>query len=149
MKTIASKNLGIFIPGIGDFLKSGDFYPGDRGFFEILGFLSPGIGDCFKSGDFYPGNWGFVKIWWFLSRGSGFFGDFLSPGFFGDRDFFRGMGYPTKKPPLIAGNVEFSYEMRITVSKLSDSIFYFLDFHQSDQNSAVAGELWGLLGSIF
>ena len=34
-------------------------------------------------------------------------GDFLSRGFFGDGDFlgmgifFRGMGYPTKKPPLI------------------------------------------------
>ena len=37
-------NLGIFIPGIGDFLKfgyfyPGDFFPGDREFFEISGFL--------------------------------------------------------------------------------------------------------------
>ena len=49
------RGLGIFIPGIGD------FYPGDRGFFEILGFL--------KSGYFLPGNWGFSKIWEFFSRG--------------------------------------------------------------------------------
>ena len=51
---------------------SWDFYPADRGFFEIWGFLSPGIGD------FYPLN-------------------FLGMGIFGDGDFFRGMGYPTKK----------------------------------------------------
>ena len=49
------RGLGIFIPGIGDFLKSWDFYPGD------LGFL--------KSGDFFPGNWGFSKICEFFSRG--------------------------------------------------------------------------------
>ena len=36
------QNLGIFIPGIGNFLKSGDFYP--RGF----GIFMPDIGD------FYP-----------------------------------------------------------------------------------------------
>ena len=46
-------NLGIFITGIGDFFKSGDFYPGDGGFFEIWEFSSRG------SGIFIPGDWGF------------------------------------------------------------------------------------------
>ena len=88
-----SQALGIFIPEIGDFLKSGNFYSGDLVFFLIWGFFSPkfiytGIIDFFKSDNFYPrhlypGNW---KI----------FEDFLSPGFFGDGDFFS-----FKKPPLI------------------------------------------------
>ena len=42
-------NLGIFIPGIRDFLKSGYFYPRDWGFFKIWGFISLGIGDFRKS----------------------------------------------------------------------------------------------------
>ena len=53
-------NFGSFIPGIGDFSKSGKFYPGDWGFFEIWGFFSPGIGD-------------FFQIWGFLSRRLGIF----------------------------------------------------------------------------
>ena len=48
------QNLEISIPGIRDFLKSGDFYPRDWGFFKIWGFISLGIGDFRKSGDFYP-----------------------------------------------------------------------------------------------
>ena len=60
--------LGIFFPGILDFLKSWDFYPGDLGFFKFLGFLSPGIGDFVKSWDFYPGDLGFFKFLGFLSR---------------------------------------------------------------------------------
>ena len=32
-------NLGIFIPGIGDFLKSCDFYPRDWGYFQTWGFF--------------------------------------------------------------------------------------------------------------
>ena len=65
---------GYLSPGIGDFVKSWDFYPGD------WGFLSPGIGNFWKSGDFYtrglrifenlgifiPGDWEFLKIWGFL-----------------------------------------------------------------------------------
>ena len=59
LKTLSGflfRGSGIFIPGIGDFLKSWDFYPGDWGFlkseefyprrlgiFEKLGFLSPGF----------------------------------------------------------------------------------------------------------
>ena len=54
-----SRGFGIFIPGIGDFLKSGNFYPGDCGFFKIWGFSSL---DC-----------GFLLIRGFLSRGLGIF----------------------------------------------------------------------------
>ena len=56
-------NLGIFIQGIGNFLKSGD-----RGFFQIWGFLSRGF--------------------------------FWDEDFSGMGIFFRGIGYPIKKPPL-------------------------------------------------
>ena len=75
-----------------------------------MGFLSPGIGDFFKSGDFYPGHWGFLfpGIVDFYPRDFSQIlgiGDFLSLGFFGHGDFsgkfFRGMRYPTKKPPLV------------------------------------------------
>ena len=48
-------SLGFLSPGIGDFQKSGDVYPGG------WGFLSPGIGDFQKSGDFYPGGWGYLS----------------------------------------------------------------------------------------
>ena len=58
------------IPGIGDFRKSGDFFPGifakSPGIF--WGFLSPGF---FRDRDFW--GWGFIFVGW---------------------------GYPTKKPPL-------------------------------------------------
>ena len=89
--------LGIFFPGILDFLKSWDFYPGDLGFFKFLGFLSPEIGDFVKSGFFIPGIGDFY-LWGFLGM-----------GIFRGWDFFRGMGYPTKKPPLTS-DVEF-YEL--------------------------------------
>ena len=64
--------------------RSGDFYPGDWEFFKIWEFISPGIWDFRKSGNFYPGNkgifipgdWGFSKIWGFLK-----IWEFLSPGF--------------------------------------------------------------------
>ena len=86
---------GNFFPGIGAYLKSGDFYPWDWGFSKIWGFSSPGVGD------FYVGAWGFLS--------PGFLPNPLDiceiPGIFWDGDFlemvfFRGMEYPTKKPPL-------------------------------------------------
>ena len=43
-------NLGIFIRGIGDFLKSGDLYPRGLGIFENMGIFIPGI---FGDGDFF------------------------------------------------------------------------------------------------
>ena len=112
-------NLGIFIPGILDFLKIGDFYPRglgifipENGFFFNLGifipgdwrFLSRGLG-IFKFWGFYPRGSGILQIWGFLSPeflpNPGDWGFFI-PGFLGDGDFFlRGMGYPTKKPPLL------------------------------------------------
>ena len=53
-------------------LKSGNFYPGDWGYFQIRGFLSSGLGifqiwEFFKSGDFYlpnPGHWRFFGNFW-------------------------------------------------------------------------------------
>ena len=72
---------GIFIPGIGDFLKSWDFYPGDLGFFKSGDFF-PGIEDFRKSGNFFPGYWIFFKIWGFISPG---LGDFRKSG-----DFYPG-----------------------------------------------------------
>ena len=91
--------MGIFIPGIGDFFKSGDFYPRGLGIFKIWGYLSPGIGDFWKSGDFcqIPGI--FAKSPGFISRELGI----VIPGFFGDGDFsgmgiyFRGMGISHQK----------------------------------------------------
>ena len=91
-------NLGIFIPGNGIFFKSGDFYPRGLGiFFQILGLLSRGSGifipeiwDFRNLGIFIPGDWGFLSqgVGIFVHGNCGFFGDFLSPRFFGDRDFF-------------------------------------------------------------
>ena len=80
------------MPGIGNFLKSGDFDLGDLGFFKIWGFLSRGFGifipaiwDFLISGDFYLEDLGFFKIW-----------GFLSPRFFGDGDFFVVWDIPPK-----------------------------------------------------
>ena len=102
------KNLGIFIPGIGDFLKFEDFNPG-------IGDFIPGIGDFRRSGNFCPRDWGFLSPeFFFKSRGylrnpqnlypgeREFFipGILLGWGFLGNLDFFGWMGYPTKKPPL-------------------------------------------------
>ena len=97
----------------------GFLYPGIGDFFQIWGYLSPGIENFFKSGDLYPGNRGFLSLGirdffksisgkspGFICRGMGIFGVFTSSGFFGDGNlsgmgiFFRGMVYPTKKPPL-------------------------------------------------
>ena len=56
----------------------------------------PGIGDIFKSGDFYPRDSGF------LSPGMEIFWGFLSPGFFGDGDFFSvGWDIPPKSHPCL------------------------------------------------
>ena len=72
--------LGVFFEDLGFFRGLGIFLI--WGFFQILGFSSQGLR--------------IVKIW-----------GFLSPGFFGDRDFsgwgfiFEGSGYPTRKPPLL------------------------------------------------
>ena len=67
-------HLRIFIHGIGDFWNLGIFIPWDRGFLKILGFL-PNPREIWI---YIPGIW-----------------DFSGMGI-----FFRGMGYPTKKPPL-------------------------------------------------
>ena len=66
---------GFFCPEI--FENLGIFIPEIRLFLN-LGFYIPLNWEFLKSGDLYPGDW----------------------NFFGDRDFFRGMGYSTKKPPL-------------------------------------------------
>ena len=94
-----SRGLGIFIPGIGDFFKPGDFYRRDWGSFKpgfiflILRFLSPRIGNLFKSGDssrglriFIPGIWDFRKSGDFYPQIPGIFAK--STGFFGMRIFF-------------------------------------------------------------
>ena len=50
---------GDFIPGDGEFSsRDSEFYPGD-GIFLNLGILIPGIGIFFKSGDSFTGNRGF------------------------------------------------------------------------------------------
>ena len=53
-----SHNLGIFIPGIEDFLRSGDlgFLSRGLGIFQNLGIFILGIEDFLKFGDFYPGD---------------------------------------------------------------------------------------------
>ena len=74
----SSRRLGFFIPGIWDFLKSGDFYPGGSEIFQ-----NPRI--------FISSHWRFFKIWGFLKscdfRKSG---DFQIWGWeiFWDEDFF-------------------------------------------------------------
>ena len=65
------KNLGIFLPGIGDLFKSGDFYPRGWGFF--------------KSGDFYPHNFRLIL---------GIFAKF--PGFLWMGIFYVGWDIPPK-----------------------------------------------------
>ena len=58
------------------------------------------------SSPFYPLNWGFSeKFLGFISWGFGIFypRDFLVMGI-----FFRGMGYPTKKPPLLSRDWSFA-----------------------------------------
>ena len=67
----------------GDFGKSSDFF---RDFLRIRYHWDGIFWWDEISWDFYPADRGFFEIW-----------GFLSPEFFGDGDFFRGMGYPTKK----------------------------------------------------
>ena len=45
---------GNFFPGIWDFQNSGDFFHQGLGIYKIWGLLSHGIGNFLKSGDFYP-----------------------------------------------------------------------------------------------
>ena len=105
MGFFADPKSSMLIPGIGNFLKSGDFYPGDRGFFQILGFFQ--IWGFFKSGNFYPVDRGF------LSRGLGIFSesswDFLkSEDFFKSGDFFKfGDFYPEDRGFFYPGDQEF------------------------------------------
>ena len=93
-------NLGIYNHGI--------FIPGDWGFSKIWGFLSRGLGTSITVNRGFLKNLRiFVKSLGFISRElkifypRDFFGNFLFPGFFGNWVFFRGMGYLTKKPPLV------------------------------------------------
>ena len=77
-----------------------------RDFFGIFG-KSPGYGifsgflenprdsGFFQSRNFYPRDSGFFESRDFYPR------DFLPSGYPRDRDFFRGMGYPDKKPTLL------------------------------------------------
>ena len=61
-------NLGIFIPGIGDFSKSGDLYPPGLGVIENLGFFVPR--DFLGMGIFFLG-WGIPSkshLWTILSN---------------------------------------------------------------------------------
>ena len=112
--------------GIWDFLKSADFYPGDREFLKISGFVFPGIGDFPKFigdfenlGIFIPGDRGFfgnlgcmvicsdpvsadsLNFWGFLSPDPEDcrtlrIGDFLFPGLFLGCEFFVGWCIPPK-----------------------------------------------------
>ena len=66
------------------------FCPGDWKFFQIWGFLSPRLG-IFIPGDFYPRDFRQIPG----------VGNFWGWSFSGDGDFFPGMRYPTKKPPLM------------------------------------------------
>ena len=81
----------IFIPGIRDFFSLGIFIPRFGIFFSLEIFI-PGIRDFFNIGIFIPEF--FAKSPGFLSPGFGIF-------YLRDRNFFRGMGYPAKKPPLV------------------------------------------------
>ena len=99
-----SRGLGIFIPRLGIFI------PG-LGILENLRIFIAEIGDFQNLGIFIPE----IRDFWK-------YGDFSSPGFFGDGDFlrigisFRGMGYPTKKPPLITYDKNFvQYETKLNV----------------------------------
>ena len=86
-------SLGIFIPGIRDFSQSRDLYPRDSDFFS-LGIFIPTIRDFSLFRDFYPRD---------LCEIPGtrvFFGILYHRNILGI--FFRGMGYPDKKPPLIS-----------------------------------------------
>lgn len=80
-----------FIPEIRDFLKSGDFYLGNREFFLNWRFLAPPLRDFLKSGDFPP-RW--IGNFWrsgdFHSRELGIFAE--APDICGSRDF-RGWGF--------------------------------------------------------
>ena len=71
-------------------LCSKNFVPRDWGIGKI--FIS-GIGDFSKAWDLHPRDFYMWRL--------GILGDFLSPDFLGMGIFFRGMRYPTKKPPLI------------------------------------------------
>ena len=99
------ENLGIFIPEIGYFLKFWDINARGSGIFI------PEIWDFRNLGIFIPGDWGFLSqgVEIFVHGNCGFFGDFLSPRSFGDRDVFRWMRYPTKKPPLVTDEIKFIY----------------------------------------
>ena len=49
------ENFGIYLPGIRDFFKSGDFYPRGLGIFENLGIFLPGIRNFLNLGTFIHG----------------------------------------------------------------------------------------------
>ena len=88
-----SKTMGISNPDPRDFLKSGDFYPGNGGFF-------------LNSEDFYPGDWGFLKIWGFLSKSKGFLGMEIFRGW----DFFSWDGISHQK--ATSGYQEFLHDSK-------------------------------------
>ena len=92
------EKLGIFIPGIRDFLEYGDFYPGGFREFPKSCFLSQVLG-FFESGNFYTGDFpsrGFVIFenpGIFIPRTFSISGDFSGTGIFGDWEFFNIWGF--------------------------------------------------------
>ena len=147
--------IGIFYCGldwkIPKIPKSRDFMQNSRvsGFFGVSGFWSPGF--------FTLGNGIFREILGIRD----FFGIFYLrniPGIFypRDRDFFRGMVYPDKKPTLVKGSLNWLYSNReirklkketITkifkrhVTKLSKNVRFFANVWQSGFLSAF-GDLY-------
>ena len=77
---------GFLSLGFGIFFESRDFYLRDSGFIECR--------------DFYPWDSGFFESREFYSRDSGFFESRDFPNFLSS-GFFRGLGYPDKKPTLV------------------------------------------------
>ena len=86
------------IPGIRDFRSLGIFIPGIRNFLS-LGILIPGIRDFPYFRDFYPRDFRKIPVIYVKSPGSVIFHLWDIPGI---GIFFRGMGYPNKKPPLLS-----------------------------------------------
>ena len=68
-------------------------------------------------GIFIPEIGNFKNFGVFIHGDRGFFWDFLIPGFFGNGDFFREIGYPTKKPPPVTNEIKFIYLILIDFSQ--------------------------------
>ena len=114
------------LPGTENFSISGDLYPRDWGFLKSGDFNPRGLGIFEDLGIFIPGDWGFLKLWGFLSTGFFGKGDFLGMDF-----FIRGIGYPTKKPPLDQNLLyKIYYYLKINYGRVGQRKFRLVRFLQ-------------------